>query len=150
MVGAFILISAVLLVQRDRPVELAALVVGFLLVILGVHLTKAGVDRARPSNSLVNTLGSAYPSGHTAYSTAYVAMAVIASRVFRGFGSRVSLVLVAILVSVAVGMSRIYLRAHYWSDVVGGWGLGFGIFGLCAAVALVVVHLRNTWQAERV
>ena len=50
----------------------------------------------------------------------------------------------------AVGMSRIYLRAHYWSDVVGGWGLGFGIFGLCAAVALVVVHLRNTWQAERV
>ena len=57
-------------------------------------------------------------------------MAVIASRVFRGLGSRVSLVFVAILVSVAVGVSRIYLRAHYWSDVVGGWGLGFGIFGL--------------------
>ncbi len=150
VVGVFILTSAVLLMRRHRPVELVALVAAFLLVILGVHLTKAGVDRARPSNSLVNTLGSSYPSGHTAYSTAYVAMAVIASRVFRGLGSRVSLVFVAILVSVAVGMSRIYLRAHYWSDVVGGWGLGFGIFGLCAAVALVVVHLRNTWQAERV
>jgi membrane protein DedA with SNARE-associated domain/membrane-associated phospholipid phosphatase len=150
VVGLFMLVSVVMLARRRRPVELTVLLLGFLLVILAVHLTKAGVDRARPSGSLVNTLGSAYPSGHTAYSTAYVAMAVIAARVFRGLGSRVSLVLVAILVSAAVGASRMYLRAHYWSDVVGGWGVGFGIFALGAAVALVVVHLRNTWQAERV
>jgi undecaprenyl-diphosphatase len=150
VVSLFVAISVLMLGMRRRPFELAALLIGFLLLIAAVHLAKAGVDRARPVGSLVHTLGSAYPSGHTAYSTAYVAMGVIASRVLTRLGSRAGLVLATVLVSGAVGMSRIYLRAHYWTDVVGGWGLGLGIFGLCAAVALVVVHVRNTWQASRV
>ena len=42
-------------------------------------------------------------------------------------------VTVAIVIAVAVGLSRIYLRAHYLSDVVGGWGLGAAIFALCGS-----------------
>jgi len=41
-----------------------------------------------------------------------------------------------------------YLRAHYWSDVAGGWGLGFAIFGVCAMVALVVLYMRETAPAR--
>ena len=33
---------------------------------------------------------------------------------------------VAIGIAAAVGLSRVYLRAHWWSDVAGGWGLGAG------------------------
>jgi membrane-associated phospholipid phosphatase len=54
-----------------------------------------------------------------------------------------ALVFVALGIAVAVGISRIYLRAHWWSDVAGGWGLGAGIFALLAAVVLVVEHIRN-------
>ena len=36
----------------------------------------------------------------------------------------------AIALAAAIGLSRIYLRAHCWSDVAGGWGLGVGVFGL--------------------
>jgi membrane-associated phospholipid phosphatase len=43
----------------------------------------------------------------------------------------------------AVGLSRIYLRVHYWSDVAGGWGLGVGIFGLLAAIGMLVHHMRH-------
>jgi membrane-associated phospholipid phosphatase len=77
---------------------------------------------------------------------------VIAARVLRGLASRGTLVLLAILASASIGMSRIYLRAHYWSDVLGGWGLGAGIFGLCAMIAMIVVYMRNTSpaHAERV
>jgi undecaprenyl-diphosphatase len=96
----------------------------------------------------VHTIGASFPSGHAAYSTAYVAMAVIAWRVVPGFAKRALLILGAILVSASIGMSRIYLRAHYWSDVAGGWGLGFGIFGLCATVALIVLYLRETAPAR--
>jgi undecaprenyl-diphosphatase len=134
--------TALLLAARRRPIELVALVAGFVLVYLGVQLTKAGVDRPRPSGSLVATGSDAFPSGHAAYSTAWVAAAVVASEML-GLAHRAALVLAAIAIAVAVGLSRIYLRAHYWSDVAGGWGLGFGIFGTCAVVALVVAHIRH-------
>ena len=47
------------------------------------------------------------------------------------------------MLAAAIGLSRIYLRAHYWSDVAGGWGLGVGIFGLLAAIAMVVEYMRH-------
>jgi len=146
--GALVLAGAFALAMHRRPVELAALVLGFLLLIAAVHATKAGVDRPRPSGKLVDTFGSSFPSGHAAYSTAYVAMAVIGWRVVPGFAQRALIILVAVLLSASIGLSRIYLRAHYWSDVAGGWGLGCGIFALCAVVALVVLHLRETAPAR--
>ncbi|HEY2602828.1 MAG TPA: bifunctional DedA family/phosphatase PAP2 family protein [Thermoleophilaceae bacterium] len=150
VVGPLVAISAVVLGMRRRPVELMALVVGFLAVVLAAHLTKAGIDRPRPADPLVTTHGSSFPSAHATYSTAYVAMSVIAWRILPGFASRALLVLGAGLVCASIGLSRLYLRAHYWSDVAGGWGLGFGIFGLCAVVALVVMYMRDTAPARAV
>ena len=131
------------LIMRRRPFELFALAVGFALVVLGVHLSKAGIDRPRPVDPLVATVGSAFPSGHAAYATTYVAMAVIASRIIAGFVSRTALVLGAVLVAAVIGGTRIYLRAHYLSDVIGGFGLGLAIFAGCAALALVAGYIRQ-------
>ena len=139
---------AVVLAARRRPVELAALLVAFGLIVLAVHAAKAGVDRPRPSGALVGSIGSAYPSGHSAYSAAWVAAAVLVTRRLR-LGSRATLVLTAIAISAAIGLSRIYLRAHYWSDVAGGWGLGYGIFGVVAAIALVVAYVRHNGGVVR-
>ena len=138
-----VLVGSVALIIRRRPLELFALAGGFGLVVLAVHMAKAGIDRPRPIDPLVNTLGSSYPSGHAAYATAYVAMAVIASRVLEGIVSRTVLVLAAIVAAVAIGGSRIYLRAHFLSDVIGGYGLGLAIFAGCAALALVVGFIRQ-------
>jgi undecaprenyl-diphosphatase len=70
-------------------------------------------------------------------------MAVIAARVLGGFLSRTALVVVGVVVAAAIGGTRIYLRAHYLSDVIGGFGLGLGIFAGCAALALVVAFIRQ-------
>jgi undecaprenyl-diphosphatase len=110
-------------------------------------LAKAAIDRPRPANPLVDTLGSAYPSGHAAYATAYVAMGVIASRVFGGIVSRTALVLAGVVIAAAIGGTRIYLRAHYLSDVIGGYGLGLAIFAGCAAIALVAGFIRQNANA---
>lgn len=147
VVLALVLVVSVALIWKRRPLELFALAGGFGLVVLATHVAKAEIDRARPADGLVETMGSAYPSGHASYATAYIAMAVIATRVLPNFVSRTALVLVATALAAAIGGTRIYLHVHYLSDVIGGFGLGLAIFAGCAAVALVVGFIRQNAKA---
>jgi len=143
VVCGLVLVAAIVLAFRRRPVELTTLVLGFVATVAAVQIAKAGIARPRPTTAIIDADGGGFPSGHAAYSTAYVALAIIAARVVPGLIRRAALVLSAVVVAAAIGISRIYLQVHYWSDVAAGWGLGFGIFGACAAVALVVTHLRQ-------
>ena len=59
------------------------LVAGLVLVYIAVHVTKDAIERPRPTDSLVDTSGEAYPSGHAAYATAWVAAAVALTRRLR-------------------------------------------------------------------
>jgi undecaprenyl-diphosphatase len=142
-----VIIGSIALIVRRRPLEIFALAGGFGLVVLATHVAKGAIDRPRPVGSMVETLGSSYPSGHAAYATAYIAMAVIASRVLGGIVSRTALVLAGVIVAVLIGGTRIYLRAHYLSDVLGGIGLGLAIFAGCGAIALVVAFIRQNARA---
>jgi len=54
----------------------------------------------------------------------------------------------AAVLAVAIGFTRIYLHVHLWSDVAAGWGLGVGVFGLLAAVGMIVDYIRHN-DAER-
>jgi membrane protein DedA with SNARE-associated domain len=146
--GAFVLIGAILLAVRRRPIELTVLVVSFLAIYATVHITKGAIDRPRPLNPLIDSSLSAFPSGHAAYSTAYVALAVIAGRVLDGIAGKAALVVAALVAAGAVGASRAYLRVHWWSDVLAGWALGAAIFGGLAAIGVVVGYFRNNDGGE--
>jgi membrane-associated phospholipid phosphatase len=37
----------------------------------------------------------------------------------------------------------VYLRVHYLSDVLGGWGLGAAVFAVCGCAALLVAAVRH-------
>jgi undecaprenyl-diphosphatase len=141
-IALVVLASAVLLWQRERRYPIA-LAVALLITWALVHITKDAIDRPRPSGALVDAQGSAYPSGHAAYAITWVAVAVAVSRVLPNVASRFAFITVAIVLAVAIGASRMYLRVHYLSDVVGGWGLGSAMFALCGTVALLVPYLRN-------
>jgi membrane-associated phospholipid phosphatase len=138
LVGA----TAALLATRGRHADAIVLVLGLVLVYITVQVTKGALDRPRPPDSLVATNGAAYPSGHAAYATAWVAAAVALTRRLHVVTSGV-LVFVALGIAAAVGLTRIYLGAHWWSDVAGGWGLGAGIFAVLGGVALVVDYIRH-------
>jgi undecaprenyl-diphosphatase len=141
-------LGAVFLAVRRRWLELSALVAGLALTIVGVNVIKEAVDRPRPEGALISVSGKSFPSGHAAYATVYPVLAVISARMTPGLAARFVLVAVAFVVTVAVGLSRVYLRAHYLSDAFGGWALGLSCFALCAAIALVVDHLRNNGPAD--
>jgi membrane protein DedA with SNARE-associated domain/membrane-associated phospholipid phosphatase len=134
--------TAILVAAYRRWTEAIMLVVGSGLIYAAVHITKAAIDRPRPADPLVETSLSSFPSGHAAYATAYIAVALILTRRL-GIIANAALVTVAIVLAAAIGLSRIYLRAHYWSDVAAGWGIGCGIFATLAAIALIVNYVRH-------
>jgi undecaprenyl-diphosphatase len=144
--AAVVVVTSVVLGARGRLAEVAVLVAGFALIYLIVQATKAGVDRPRPDNPLVESSGSAFPSGHAAYATAWVAAALMVTRRLLLVGA--ALVTAAVALCAAVGLSRVYLHVHLWSDVAGGWGLGVGIFGLLGVIAMLVEHMRHNGQGR--
>lgn len=132
------------LAARRRWSELGVLVAGMAIVYLGVHELKAAVDRPRPAGGLVSASGSSFPSGHAAYATFYVWLAVtIVMRLRPGMAGRAAVVAAGIALTGLVGVSRVYLDVHYMSDVNAGWGLGAAAFALCGAVALVISTLGS-------
>jgi undecaprenyl-diphosphatase len=134
--------------MRRRYVEAAVLPVSFLLTWLAVDIATAAFDRPRPAGSHVETDGASYPSAHAAYSVAWVACAVVFARTGGSLPTRFAVVTAAVVVAVVIGLTRVYLRAHYLSDVDGGWGLGATIFALLGIVALVVGRLRQNGQPQ--
>jgi membrane protein DedA with SNARE-associated domain/membrane-associated phospholipid phosphatase len=134
-----------LLAWRRRWAELGVLAAGLALVFAGVHELKAEVDRPRPAGGLVDASGSAFPSGHAAYSTFYVWLAVtIVMRLRVGMARGTLVVAAGIGLAALVGLSRVYLDVHYLSDVNAGWALGAAAFALCAAVALVIATVGSS------
>jgi membrane protein DedA with SNARE-associated domain/membrane-associated phospholipid phosphatase len=137
-------VAAVVLARRRRWGDVAVLAVAVTLTIVATDTLKALIDRPRPAGSLVDTIGSAYPSGHAAHSILYPFIALIAVAIWRPSAKwATALIGAGVATALLVGLTRVYLRAHYMTDVLGGWGLGAAAFAGCAAIALVVAHLRQ-------
>ena len=110
-------------------------------------MLKELVDRPRPAGSLIDTSGQSYPSGHAAYAVIYTWLVLtVAVRLRPGWTYGSALIAAGIALTAAIGLSRVYLGAHYFSDVAGGWALGVSTFAGCAALAMVVTHFRHNQE----
>jgi undecaprenyl-diphosphatase len=141
-------VTGAFLAMRRRVGETIALVIGFAGTEVAFHVLKASVDRARPADMLVDATGSSYPSGHAALAVTYLAIAVLLARAGPA-ARRLAIFLVGLVAAVLIGLSRVYLRVHYLSDVGGGWAVGLGVFSACGCIALVVHYLRQNFGAAR-
>src|SRR5262249_28398884 len=107
-------LAAIALGMRRRWPELAVLVVPMLITSLAVHVLKVTVARPRPTGALVETTGKSFPSAHAAYSVVYAWLAVtLAVRLRRGLGGGSAIVATGIVLTAAIGLTRVYLGAHY-------------------------------------
>lgn len=124
-----------------EPMLVATAVVGevsiFLLVTLLVERQRPPVrhlDQAPPTSS--------FPSGHVAASICmYGALAILANERARSALVRGLFWTLAVLVPVAVGLSRMYRGMHYLTDVLGGVLLGVvWLYVATRGIRIGVVH----------
>jgi membrane protein DedA with SNARE-associated domain/membrane-associated phospholipid phosphatase len=143
-------IAAVFLAARRKWMEFWALAIGMTLTSALVPEIKAWTDRPRPADPLISVDGSAFPSGHAAQATLYTWLAVtFALRVVPGITRRSLVIAAGIALTVLIGLTRVYLRVHWLSDVSAGWALGVSCFSAVAAVVLVVAHIRDNPRRVR-
>lgn len=118
--------SAALLLLRGNSHGAVAVAVSVTATQAIVFLIKALVARGRPpeTSSLVDAAGHAFPSAHAASGVAlYGLLALILVPHLRG-RRRLAVAVLAVGCVGAVGLTRVYLGAHYPSDVVAGWLVG--------------------------
>ena len=143
VVAAAALATATWAATQRRWIDAGALVVGTTLSWVLVHVAKAAYDRDRPPGGLVDVANAAYPSGHTAYAVALVACAAVLVRAGSGWAVRFAAVTVAVVLVAVVGVTRVYLRVHYLTDVLGGVALGVAIWSIIGTLALVAGYVRH-------
>ncbi len=123
----FALVALVFLLILRKRLSAFLLVVG---LAGGVALSeglKAMFERQRPpaAYQAVETLNASFPSGHALLSTAfYLTVAVLLTRAFPKKRVKAWVLGVGITFALIVGMTRVYLGAHWASDVMGGWCIG--------------------------
>ncbi len=86
---------------------------------------------ARPDDSLILAEGFAFPSGHSLF--AGILFALIVMYIWNSRQSNAAKIIVgflAFIMMILIGWSRIYLHAHWFSDVLGGISLGIAIVAI--------------------
>ena len=103
------------------------------------NVLKIGFGRPRPELAVhaVRVFSASFPSGHAMLSAvAFLTIGALLTRVHADRRVKVYFMTLAVLLTVAVGLSRVYLGVHYPTDVLAGWCLGAAWATLCWVVAL--------------
>lgn len=126
-----------LLLQRkyNGALLVCATVIGGMLL---SFVLKQGFSRPRPDlvphGSLVFT--ASFPSGHSMLSAVtYLTLGALLARFQPNPRLKIYLLAIAILLTVLVGISRVYLGVHWPTDVLAGWTAGAVWAALCWLVA---------------
>ena len=141
IVGSAVLVCAVVMIKQHDRARAGAIVVGAALAWISVWIIKSLIHRHRPPDPLVHTSGASYPSAHAANSVGWLALAIALAAVIPTRVGRIALINSGALLAVLVGLSRIYLRAHYASDVLAGEALGVAMYALATIAAVA-------WQSR--
>ncbi len=112
------------------------------------QLLKLSIGRPRPSNVLVNVAGvfhfESFPSGHVVFFVEFFGFLLFLAIVLlnRGWLRSAALIVPALLIAL-VGLSRVYLGAHWPSDVVGAY-----LAGIIGLILMIEVYRRIKARGE--
>jgi undecaprenyl-diphosphatase len=110
------------------------------------QLLKLGFNRPRPDlipHGMV-VYNASFPSGHAMLSASvYLTLGTLLARLQKRRDQAILIMGTAILVTVLVGISRVYLAVHWPSDVLAGWVAGSIWATACWLAAWKIRQLRR-------
>lgn len=130
------LVYFLLMSKRLNAVFVAAAVLGGSLLSM---VFKVGFDRPRPTLVPYEApvYSASFPSGHSMMSTVvYLTLGVLLARLHERSVIKGYFLGLALLLTGAIGLSRVYLGVHWPTDVVAGWAAGAVWAMACWGVAL--------------
>ncbi len=123
------------LFYKKRKLEAISLTILTIITSIISQGIKILVHRPRPLNSLITETDFSFPSGHALMALVFFGTLVylFEHHIKSRSAKRILIVLAALLV-LLIGVSRLILNVHWFSDVLGSFALG--IFLLCIYVLI--------------
>jgi len=121
----FIILTAAIFWLKNKKEYILA----FLVTVLGAEISgqiiKVLVHRTRPDGGLETENTFSFPSGHALIAVAFYGFLVYYFwRVSRSQAQKSLFLIAGLLLILLIGLSRLYLGVHFFSDVIGGYVLG--------------------------
>lgn len=140
LLGLIVLgVCAYLYLARMRSAALFVLVSVLGGTLLSTVL-KMGYNRPRPDlTTMSEQFTASFPSGHAMLSAVtFLTLGALLARFAPTRRLQVLSLGGALLLTLLVGLSRLYMGVHYPSDILAGWSLGSAWALLCSSVAIVL------------
>lgn len=121
---AIIITLVILLVGKNK--KMAMLIPGNLVTITIINqILKFIFQRERPNGyRLIEMSGYSFPSGHAMVSMAFYGLLMyIVYRIIKNKPVKIVLITLDVIIIALIGISRIYLGVHYFSDVITGYSI---------------------------
>ncbi len=95
---------------------------------------KEFIGRTRPTlvTHLLEEKSLSFPSGHSMMSAiVYLTQAALLSRIEENRKAKIYIISTALMLTILIGISRVYIGVHYPTDVLAGWVAGISWALLC-------------------
>jgi undecaprenyl-diphosphatase len=141
LVTIIVIVIGYLLIRRKTERASATLVA----VSVGYALSavlKTAFSRPRPDvvTHLVDVTSASFPSGHAMNSAVvYLTLAVMLAQAEKDGRARIYVLSCGVLLTLLVGVSRVYLGVHWPTDVIAGWAVGALWALMCSVIGYLLM-----------
>lgn len=110
--------------KKESLVLAISIVSGYILE----QITKFLIQRPNPGVNSGEGINYSFPSGHAIFSAILFSLLIYFYKDrIKNNALKIIFILVNILIILFVGFSRIYINAHWFTDIIGGYAAGFFI-----------------------